>query len=104
MHCTNYGNVTQPEGKNSRHLNSYVVATNREKTWTVLGQEIGYNDGKSAIMVQALYGLKSAGASFKAELMQCMQELGYKSCDADLDMWMKPECRPEEKLGYYSYI
>ena len=30
--------------------------------------------------------------------------LGYKSCDADTDMWVKPEFRPEDKLDYYSYI
>ena len=33
-----------------------------------------------------------------------MWELGYKSCDADPDMWMKNEYRPKYKLEYYSYI
>ena len=32
-----------------------------------------------------------------------MQELGYHSCDADPDLWMKAEYRLEEKLQYYSY-
>ena len=33
-----------------------------------------------------------------------MQELGYKSRDADPDLCMKPPNRPEDKLEYYSYI
>ena len=33
-----------------------------------------------------------------------MQELGYQSCNADPDLWMKAEYRPEDELKYYSYI
>jgi hypothetical protein len=45
-------------------LNAYITAPVREKVWTVLGPEFGHEAGKSAIIVQALYGLKSAGAAF----------------------------------------
>ena len=51
-----------------------------------------------------LYCLKSAGSSFRACLVECMKELGYCSGDADPNLWMKPEYRPEDKLEYYSYI
>ena len=44
-------------------LNAYVMTPNNEKILTVLGPEFGDNAGKSAIIVRALYGLKSAGAS-----------------------------------------
>ena len=33
-----------------------------------------------------------------------MQELKYKLCDADPNMWMKPEFMPEDNLEYYSYV
>jgi hypothetical protein len=45
-------------------LNAYITAPVKEKVWTVLGPEFGHDTGKSAIIVHALYGLKSAGAAF----------------------------------------
>ena len=33
-----------------------------------------------------------------------MQKMGYQSCNADPDLWMMAEYRPENKLEYYSYI
>ena len=72
-------------------LNAFVMVLNREKIWTVIHPEIGDNAGKFTIIVRALYSLKSAGATFRSCLAQCMQELGYESCEADLNLWMKPE-------------
>ena len=46
-------------------LNACVTAPDREK----IGPELG-DDGKSAIIVRALFGLKDTGASFKAHLAQ----------------------------------
>ena len=54
--------------KSADILKASVMAHNREKILTVLGLELGYIVGKSAIIVRALYGLKSAGASFRAFL------------------------------------
>ena len=65
-----------------------------------ISQEFWDNAGKSAVIVRALYGLKSAGASFRAHLAQCMQELGYHSCNTDPNSWMKAEYRSEDKLFY----
>jgi hypothetical protein len=45
-------------------LNTYITAPVKEKVWTILGPEIGHDAGRSAIIVCALYGLKSAGAAF----------------------------------------
>ncbi len=45
-------------------LNTYITAPITEKVWTVLGPEFGTDAGKSAIIVRAFYGLKSAGAAF----------------------------------------
>ena len=58
------------EVKAANVLNAYVTAPNHEKIWTVLGPEFGDDAGKSAVLVRALYGFKSAGASFMAHLAQ----------------------------------
>jgi hypothetical protein len=48
--------------------NAYLTATITEKVWTVLGTESGDDAGKCALIVQALYGLKSSGAAFRNHL------------------------------------
>jgi len=68
-------------------LNAYITALITEKVWTVLGAEFGSDAGKSAIIVRALYGLKSAGAAFCAHLASFMRQMGYMSCKADPDLW-----------------
>ena len=91
------------EVKIANALNAYRMAPNREKIWIVLGPKFGDYFCKSAIL-SALYGLKSAGASVRTHLAQCVQELGYKSCDADPGPWINPDFGPEDKLKYYSYM
>jgi hypothetical protein len=44
-------------------LNAYITAPVKEKVWTILGPEFGHDSGKSAVVVHALYGLKSASAA-----------------------------------------
>ena len=84
-------------------LNAYLTTTNSEKIWTLLGPEWGPDQGKRAILVRALYGLKSAGALFHSHLATCMHELGYMSCKADPDLWYKAMTR-QDNLQYYAYI
>jgi hypothetical protein len=79
-------------------LNAYITAPITEKVWTVLGAEFGSDAGKSAIVVRALYGLKSAGAAFRAHLASFMQQMGYTSCKADPDLWYKAEIRPSDNF------
>ncbi len=45
-------------------LNAYITTPVKEKVWTILGPEFGHDSGKSAVIVHALYGLKSSGAAF----------------------------------------
>ena len=60
--------------------------------------------GKSAIIVHALYGLKSAVAAFCVYLASFMRQMGYTSCKADPDLWYKAETRPTDNFRYYAYI
>ena len=71
-------------------LNAFVAAPKRDNTWTLLGPEFLDDAGKSVIIGRGLYGVKSAGASFRAHLSQCMGKLRYKSCDVDPNLWLKP--------------
>jgi hypothetical protein len=85
-------------------LNAYITAPITKKVWTTLGPEFGPDAGKTAIIVRALYGLKSAGAAFCAHLAYFMQQMGFSSCKAVPDLWMKEELRPDDNFKYYSYI
>ena len=58
----------------------------KEKIWTYLGPKHGDDEDKKAIILRALYGLKSSGAVFRAHLCGCLADLGYKPCLADPDI------------------
>ncbi len=85
-------------------LKAYITAPAKEKVWTILGHKFGHDSGRSAIIVRALYGLKSAGAAFQAHLASFMYQMGYTSCKADPDLWLKAVTRPEDNVHYYAYI
>ena len=86
-------------------MNAYITAPITEKVWTVLGPEFGNVEcGLHAIIVRALYGLKSAGAAFRAHLSSFMRKMGYTSCKADPDLWFKAETNPYDSARYYAYI
>ncbi len=68
--------------------NAYITAPCTEKIWAVLGPEFGSDGRKIAIVVCALYGIKSAGESFCNQLANCMTHLGFTPCLADPDLWM----------------
>jgi hypothetical protein len=84
--------------------NAYLTAPITEKDWTVLDPEFGDDAGKRALIVRALYGLKSAGAAFRNHLAECMKHLGWNPCRADRDLWMKAETRPDDGILYWAYI
>ena len=61
------------------------------------------NVGKIAIVTRALYGGKVAGANFRNHLRDCMEHLGYESCLADPDLWMKI-CEKPNGDRYWHYV
>ena len=46
--------------------NAYLNSSTNEKVYTTAGPEFGADEGKTIIIVRALYGLKSSGASCMA--------------------------------------
>ncbi len=86
-------------------MNAYITVPNKEKIWMLLVPEFGKDKGHKAIVVRALYGLKSAGTAFRSHLADCMRQLGYKSNKTDPDLWIKL-CTWDTWSGsekYYSY-
>jgi hypothetical protein len=59
-----FASLNDLEVKVGNVLNAYITAPVKEKVWTILGPEFGHDSGKSAVIVRALYGLKSSGAAF----------------------------------------
>jgi hypothetical protein len=53
--------------------------------------------------MRALYGLKSASASFRAHMAKKLDEMGFKSSVADPDVWLRPASRADGEQ-YYEYI
>jgi hypothetical protein len=62
--------------------NTYLHAPCREKIWTIAGPEFGSYSGSGMVIVRALYGLKSSGASWRAMLAQGLTDLVYSSMRA----------------------
>ncbi len=86
-------------------MNAYIAVPNKEEIWTLLGLEFGKDKGRKAIVVRALYGLKSACVAFRSHLADCMKQLGYGSNKADPDLGMKV-CSRDTENGpekYYLY-
>ncbi len=83
--------------------NAYLTVPCREKVLTVAGDEFGSDSGKIMIITRALYGLKSAGASFRAFLGEHLHYMGFRPCLADPDAWLRPAVK---RCGfeYYEYV
>jgi len=84
-------------------MNAHVTTPCSEDIWCILGAEFGADQREKAIIVWALYRLKSYGTAFHSYLVGCIQAIGYTICKDDNDLWMKPEIGPDGD-EYYSYI
>ena len=86
--------------------NAYLNAPCNEKVHVKVGAELfgKANAGKHAVIVRALYGLKTAGASWRNHLSVTIQsELEYKASKGDPDIYMKKKVKADGKK-YYSYL
>ena len=84
--------------------NAYLQAPSSEKHYITCGPEFGLeNIGKTALIRRALYGGKSSGADFWKHLRSCMSHLGFTSCLADPDIWMR-EAQKDDGTPYWEYV
>ena len=83
--------------------NAYLNAPCGEKIWFEGRIKCGKDQGKVLVLVHALYGLKSAGASWRAALANVLAYLGFESTKADLDIWIRPAKCPDG-FKYYKML
>jgi hypothetical protein len=83
--------------------NAFLTAPCKEKVWLTAGVAFGAKQGKNLLVVRALYGLKSASASFRAYMAKKLDDMGFKSSVAVPDVWMRPATKVDGK-EYYEYI
>ena len=69
--------------------NAYLNAPCREKIWFEGQLETGEDRGKVLIITRALYGLKSSGAAWRADLAATLRDLHFSSTQADPDVWIR---------------
>jgi Reverse transcriptase (RNA-dependent DNA polymerase) len=69
--------------------NAYLNAKCREKIWFEGGIETGEDRGKVLIVTRALFGLKSSGAAWRADLASTLRDLKFTSSQADPDVWLR---------------
>jgi hypothetical protein len=86
--------------------NAYLNAPARERVHTTLGPEIfgSEHSGKTAIIVRALYGLKTAGAAWRHHFASFIrEELKFEPTMADPDVYRKPMLK-KDGTKYYAYL
>ena len=84
--------------------NAYIQAPSSRKDFIYCGKEFGLeNVGKPALIERALYGGKTAGRDFRNHLRSCMDHIGFKSCRADPDVWMRP-AKMQDGSKYWEYV
>lgn len=71
--------------------------------WVEADEAFGLLKGCKMKIVKALYGLKTSGARFREHLAGTLRSMGYKSCLADPDVWMRPAVNPDGGK-YYEYV
>ncbi|KAL7568472.1 hypothetical protein ACA910_012183 [Epithemia clementina (nom. ined.)] len=84
--------------------NAYLNAPTKEKTYTIAGLEFGTNKvGLPALITRALYGLKSSAAQWRDHISATIRDMGFKSCLADPDVWLRANTKPDG-FQYYKYV
>ena len=78
----------------SAYLESYC----REKVYFIAGPAFEELEGHLLVIVKALYGLRSSGASWHRRLADVLRDMGYFQCKADPDVWMK------DMGTHYNYV
>ena len=69
----------------------------------VAGPEFGPEEGKSFLVVKALYGLKSASFSFRSFMAEKLASMGFQSSMADPDVWLRAAIKSVGEQ-YYEYV
>ena len=84
--------------------NAYLQALITEKYWTRCSPKFGPElEGSVAYIVRALYGTKCGGRDFWNHLREYMDMLGYESCLANPNLWIR-KATTDDGVFYYEYM
>ena len=84
--------------------NAYLQAPSSEKHYIICGEEFGSeNVGKKTVIIRSLFGGKSAGADYWRHVRKAMNEMGFASCQADEDVWLRLGTKANGTT-YWQYI
>ena len=83
--------------------NAYLMTNCWEKIWTYARPEFGSEQGSIIFVMKALYGLKSSGAAFWANLAETLHEIGFCPTRPDPYVWRRPAKKADGE-EYYKYI
>ena len=81
--------------------NAYLEANTDEFVCIIAGPEFGELAGHTLVIVKALYGLRSSGARFHAELASKLGPMGFFPSKADPNIWMRDAGDHWEYLAVY---
>ena len=82
---------------------AYLQAPSSEKHYIICGPEFGEHEGCVALIKRALYGGKSSGADYWKSMRACMENLKFKSCHGDPDLWMRAATK-DDGTEYWEYV
>ena len=84
---------------------AYLQAPASEKHYIICGDEFPLEwQGRVAIIRRALYDGKCAGSDYWKHMRTCMLHLGFESCKADQDVWMRKAVHPKTNAEYWEYV
>ena len=75
--------------------NSYLTVKCSEIIWTTVGLEFGSGEGSIMVIKMAIYGLKSSGAAFRANLASLLHDVGHTPSKADPDVCLIPAIKSD---------
>ena len=82
----------------------YLIAKCREKLWMLTGIDFGSLDKGSVMIIDKdLYGLKSRGTSWRQNIVETFNSMGYCSTEPDPYAWFKRAVKPASE-EYYKYM
>ena len=82
---------------------AYLQSPSSEKHYIICGDEFGEHSGCVALIKRALYGGKSSGADYWKTMRACMNNLHFKSCQGDPDLWMR-QAQKDDGTHYWEYV
>ncbi|GAX27530.1 hypothetical protein FisN_UnNu102, partial [Fistulifera solaris] len=81
--------------------NAYLEAYTSERVYIEAGPEFGKLEGHILLISKALYGLRTSSCRWHDRLSDVLRELGFQSCKAEPDIWLRPSGDVYEYVAVY---